>query len=331
MNGHAAASAAPFSMMYQNVNSLNQARLRLWTQHVQRHAASCSQLFSFVESGFTAPRPGRHDWACLHHPGPAPAVAGKVAGGGISILHHTSCAVQTVLSLLIPAQPGTNHSSSSAVAVHQLQPSHCSAFLLATVYLAPACTNTPYYADKLVSAIDTAHARLPDLPLLVVGDWKSRQVRWFNLHGQLAPSAAATRLAAWIEASDLHIHNDPDLATRPAQAGPGAAGPGSVIDLVLSLPDSLVPQPLLQDPDLDLISNHQPFMIQLSLQTTLAPVRVVDASCVRRAWAQHINRAVAAAAACCRHRRTYPCPAAAKAAAADIAAAGQRVSAGPAR
>jgi hypothetical protein len=288
---------APFSLVYLNMASLPAAQLGSWQWCVDESCqstalASTPLLYVFVESGHRVPRPRVSGWSCVHQPGPAPAGANGVGGGGISLLHHKDCAVQLLAAHSMRIDPPLQHGmpASSAVACAVIRPKHRAPFLLAVVYLPPQCARGPQHLARLTAEIDAAALAHHGLPLLVVGDFNCHHVDWqCPMAAQPASvSAAAQALAAWITLNSFAIHNPPGMITRQVslwRADGTREDQRSVIDLVLSDDSGLVTT-VTQRHAAYLRTDHIPFTVDLSLRSTVPIARAPDVR-PRRAWDHH--------------------------------------------
>jgi hypothetical protein len=283
-----------FTLVYLNAQSMPSDRLLQWQMlagSLDPTLPTTPRLYAFVEAGSVGRQPGLPDWSSSHVAGPA-APARGTAGGGITIFHHVTCPVLPLPKhhLLIPAHASTpNASSTTSIAWHIVQPNDATPFLLAVVYLPPACVagQPTHYLQPILKSIDDVVAEYPNHPLLVVGDFNMQHLDWHQPIPSLAAHHCANHLAAWIESSFLTIHNEPGVITRP----PSALGAqGTIIDLVLSRTPA--PRPfvtaLTQRHATRLASDHRPFTVELHLprhQPAAAPCDPLDRP--RRVWDIH--------------------------------------------
>ena len=269
MNGQ---PSAPFTMVYQNIQSLN-SRLHAWRAVVSDldvALPSTPLLYAYVESGFHEPKPHVPGWSCKHYPGP-----GLNKGGGISLLYHSSCPIDHLHSVTFQQQAHANAAATTAMVWHRVRPTGRSTFLLATVYLPPQNSLVKYYTDTILDSLDTVPQQYSRLPVLVVGDFNMRHEDWHQPpHNPSAPGAAASAMADWIELSNYTIHNRPGLYTHVVLSQDGVTPPAhSIIDLVLSSTPDLVhsiSQPL---PVASLRSDHYTLAIDMRLQSSAPPPR----------------------------------------------------------
>ena len=281
---------SPFSLVYFNAQALPSLQLSAWQALVsqQDHAPALPDtplLYVFVETGHKAPSTPQ-GWTTYHEPGPTPPRGMGFAGGGITLLYHTDCAVRPLpqhCTRLPAVQPSDSSASSVVCAI--VRPRHRAAFLLAAVYLPPQCARTAAYLLDLVAVIEAAAAAHPALPLLIVGDFNCHHSDW---HCPLTPKppqpllTCATALADWITDTALTIENPAGMITRQPI---NSAHQSSIIDLVLSGNAGLV-QSVTQRHACYLRSDHLPFTVTLALSSTKPPPRPLDPR-TRVAWDHH--------------------------------------------
>jgi hypothetical protein len=280
-------TSSPFTLLYLNTASFTPGHQALWQKmvsplHLDPSLPSTPLLYAFVETSSIHPNiTTGTDFTSLIMPGCPGGVRGH-GGGGITILHHQSCAVVKIKYLQFN-ESSSNPSplSSAAVLFVEVRPRHHSPFLLATVYIPP--TTSPiqtYHTNQITSAIDTWSASFPHLPLLIVGDFNAHHTAWHQ-STSVTPTSFATRLANWIHAHPYTVFNQPGVPTREQ------GSTSTIIDLVLGVDPGLVTS-LTQRHKGYLSTDHLPFTIALELPTTLPPLRPADDR-PRLCWDQHNN------------------------------------------
>jgi exonuclease III len=261
--------AAPFTMLYQNIQSFP-SRLAQWQQIVHGLDVSLPTtplLYAFVESGHAEPKPGMPAWLCSHHAG------AEKNGGGISLLYHKSCPISSLPQHTVTFLPQhhANASASTAMVWHQVRPAGRAAFLLATVYLPPQNAPKHYYMTQILQSLD-AVPQLFDMPVLVVGDFNLRHADWHQQpHNAGAAGGPATSLADWIGDNDYNLANQPGQYTHFVLRQDGTSST-SIVDLVFaSDPDLVSSMSTTEAQVAALTSDHCPITISMQLTATVPP------------------------------------------------------------
>ena len=142
-------------------------------------------------------------------------------------------------------------------------------FLLIAAYIHPLAACRSDSMEACCTAIEAAMSVHSQLPVLVVGDFNARHSSWHDDRNGGNNNAGDTTLATAIDDMDLHVHNAPGVYTRVCRTEGGISR--SIIDLVLSRPDTLVYGATQRHRDSFHLQDHIPFTIDLTLNDRAAP------------------------------------------------------------
>ena len=151
---------------------------------------------------------------------------------------------------------GGGSSSVMWIAVRPFQRSRTEMFV-AAVYVQP---NTPLIRVKaLLDSIQRVTDAHPNQPVIIVGDFNSRDPHW----GDTASSSMAPAVRRFLSDSDTYTLNQQFIRGRPTRPSSDPAVPSSVIDLVITNKPELVSDMVIADA-YDLHSDHLPLLIEIT-------------------------------------------------------------------
>ena len=270
VRGRPNSPAAPLTVFCHNCNGLHGGTADVLAHQLRTTdpaVPGTPLVYALVEAGAAKNTRIPTDWDYKHVEG---RQMGGNSSGGISIIAHSTCPVESFWQLRIDG-PSSDVLQATAVAAAVLAPHGRERFLLVAAYVHPHAARRRDCMEAVCTSIDavlTAHAHLP---ALVVGDFNARHEAWHDDRGGGSGNAGDTALAEAIDNMGLHIHNQPGVYTRICHTTNGTSQ--SIIDLVLSRPSELIADGHLTQQHAEAYhqQDHVPFTIGLTLRSRTAP------------------------------------------------------------